>query len=72
MDKMFSNEQRLNHLKQLYLYLLKYNNEEPRRYGVYQVININESYVVHMAVRNKAYGFIPMHLTYVLSPLPEE
>jgi len=64
---MFSNETRLNHLRQLYLYMLKYDG-----FSVYEVTQQGASYLIKMAKNDKTYGKIPIHdLIYVLSPVPD-
>lgn len=64
---MFANDIRINHIRQLYLYLLKYDD-----YMVYAIRQLGDSYAIELAVRDKTYGYIPIHKTLILSPVPEE
>jgi len=64
---MFANEVRLNHIKLLYLYLLKY-----KVFSVWDVQQVGYSYVVKLARLGKDNEWFPVHdLTFTLSPIPE-
>ena len=63
---MFGNEIRINHLRLLYLYLLKY------RWEVWNVAKEGQSYIVTLAKRDGNNELFPIHdSVFVLSPLPE-
>jgi hypothetical protein len=65
---MFTNSVRLNHMKQLYLYLLKYEG-----FRVWDVTQIDDCYTIKLARIDKKYGKVPVHdLVFTLSPVPKE